>query len=78
MKKRIALSLALVMILTLCLSVHAEEARTERIGVLSLLNQSEEELVGAMIADAYYSDMLVPVALRSFVDFLQAMTAGGN
>ena len=69
MKKLIALSLALVMILALCPCVHAEEARTERIGVLSLLNQSEEELVGTiqatiMIADLVaaegYSENLLP------------------
>ena len=69
MKKLIALSLALVMILALCPIVHAEEARTERIGVLSLLNQSEEELVGTiqatiMIADLVaaegYSENLLP------------------
>ena len=69
MKKLIALSLALVMILALCPIVHAEEARTERIGVLSLLNQTEEELVGTiqvtvMIADLVaaegYSENLLP------------------
>ncbi|MBQ6962017.1 MAG: transporter substrate-binding domain-containing protein [Clostridia bacterium] len=69
MKKLIALSLALVMILALCPIVRAEEARTERIGVLSLLNQTEEELVGTiqatiMIADLVaaegYSENLLP------------------
>ena len=31
---------------------------------------------GTIITDAYYSDMLVPVALKSFVEFLQSVTAG--
>ena len=30
---------------------------------------------GTVITDAYFSDMLVPVALKSFVEFLQSMSA---
>ena len=58
MKKLIALSLALVMILAFCPIVHAEEARTERIGVLSLLNQSAEELVRTIQATVMIADLV--------------------
>lgn len=58
MKKLIALSLALVMILALCPIVRAEEARTERIGVLSLLNQSEEEMVNTIKATIIVANLV--------------------
>ena len=55
------------------------EAYAKARGFMSFTGFGKQDMPeGTIITDAYYSDMLVPVALRSFVDFLQTMTAGGN
>lgn len=78
MKKLISLALALVMILVLCPDVIAEnagETRTERIGVLSLLNQSEEEMVNAIKATIVVADL---VAAEGYSENLLPAIDDGN
>ena len=73
MKKLVSLTLALLLALCALLPAMAEETRTLRIGVLSMLNVSEAEMVNykkvrALIGQQLEKEGVLENAIQQFLD----------